>query len=140
VLEHDGTNTTLTSTAATAFVNNGTEKARIDSSGRLGIGTSSPAGAIQISNAGYAIFNNSANAQTPVSAGLSIGYNRSGANGEVSLIYGSPAAGYNFEICSFASSTVTPRLTINTSGLVGIGTSSPSGNLDVRWSFWDLNY
>ena len=47
-LEHDGTNTTLTSTAATAFVNNGTEKARIRSDGMFevkgaGVSGSSPA-------------------------------------------------------------------------------------------------
>jgi hypothetical protein len=39
-LEHDGTNSTLSSTAATIFVTNSSERARIDSSGRLLVGTS----------------------------------------------------------------------------------------------------
>ena len=40
-LEHDGTNSTLSSTAATIFVTNSSERARIDSSGRLLVGTTS---------------------------------------------------------------------------------------------------
>ena len=44
-LEHDGTNSTLSSTAATIFVTNSSERARIDSSGNLLVGaTSAPGG------------------------------------------------------------------------------------------------
>jgi hypothetical protein len=97
-----------------------------DNGTNVGIGTSSPSGALQVSNAGYAIFSNSAHTQTPLSTGLSIGYNRSGANGEVSLVWGAPAAGFNFEIASVTSGTITPRMTITNAGNVGIGTSSPN--------------
>jgi len=49
-LEHDGTNTTLTSTAATTFVNNSSERGRWDTSGRLLVGIiASPAHQLQVS-------------------------------------------------------------------------------------------
>jgi len=43
-IEHDGTNTTLTSTAATVFFNNSNEAVRIDSSRRLLVGTDTATG------------------------------------------------------------------------------------------------
>ena len=103
------------------FTTNSAEVARFDSSGNLGIGTTSPGGKLHVGGTGYSFFSSSAYLQTPNTAGLSIGYNRSGGNGETSLVWSAPASGFNFEICSFASSTITPRLTIDTSGNLGLG-------------------
>jgi hypothetical protein len=110
----------------------GSDLMTITSAGNVGIGNTSPSGSFQVSNNGYAIFNNSSYLQTPSNTGLSFGWNRSGGNGEASLIWGSPASTYKFEICSYASSTITPRLTIDTTGLVGIGTSSPTSLFHVQ--------
>ncbi len=65
---------------------------------------------------GYSVFQGSAHLQTPASTGLSFGYNRSGANGESTIVYGAPASGFNFEIASVTSGTITPRLTITNAG------------------------
>ena len=68
------------------------------------------------SGTGYSIFQGSAYLQTPASTGLSFGYNRSGGNGESTIVYGAPASGFNFEIASVTSGTITPRLTITNAG------------------------
>ena len=114
-----------------AFTTNGTECMRIDSSGNVGIGSTTPAGSLDIKKAGYAIFANPAASQTPASAGLSIGYNRSSGNGEVSLVWGAPASTYKFQIESVTGGTITPRMTIDTTGNVGIGETSPAVKLHV---------
>lgn len=88
--------------------------------GSVGIGTTTPNSILQVSGTGLVKIDSSAYLQTPASTGLSIGWNRSGGNGETSLIWGSPASSYVFEICSYASSTITTRFSIDTTGLVTI--------------------
>jgi hypothetical protein len=88
--------------------------------------------AINISGNGYSIFQSSAHTYTPNAIGLSIGYNRSGANGETTLVWGAPASGFNFEIASILSGTITPRLTITNTGNLLVGTTTDAGfKLDV---------
>ena len=72
---------------------------------------------------GYSIFQGSAYLQTPASTGLSFGYNRSGGNGESTIVYGAPASGFNFEIASVTSGTITPRLTLASSGAATFSSS-----------------
>jgi hypothetical protein len=72
--------------------------------------------ALNVSGNGYSIFQSSAHTYTPNAIGLSVGYNRSGANGETTLVWGAPASGFNFEIASVLSGIITPRLTITNTG------------------------
>jgi len=78
---------------------------------------------------GYSIFNGSAYLETPASTGLSFGFNRSGGNGEATIVWGAAAAGYNFEIASVLSGTITPRLTILTTGAATFSSSVTATNL-----------
>jgi hypothetical protein len=80
------------------------------------------------SGTGYSIFQGSAYLQTPASTGLSFGYNRSGGNGESTIVYGAPASGFNFEIASVTSGTITPRLTITNAGAATFSSSVTAGN------------
>jgi len=79
------------------------------------------------SGTGYSVFQGSAHLQTAASTGLSFGYNRSGANGESTIVYGAPAAGFNFEIASVTSGTITPRLTITNAGAATFSSSVSTG-------------
>jgi hypothetical protein len=124
-----------------AIGTNSTEKLRIDSSGRLGLGTSSPSyrlHAVQASeetnpenNAGaYWLFQNSSTTLNTCSA-LSLGTNsdigttvvaqRVGANNEHVL---------KFQVRNSSGSLGT-RMTLTGSGSLGIGTSSPTGTFTV---------
>jgi len=108
----------------------GSERMIIDASGNVGIGTTSPAykldvaGDIHISNADpYLIFTDTdTNAESRISASSSVG----------SLIidadFSNEQAGTNIV---FKSDGV-ERMRINDSGNVGIGTASPSAELDIK--------
>jgi len=98
-------------------------------SGRVNVNgaTDDASKAINVSGNGYSFFGGSVQGLTPNSTGLSIGYNRSGANGESTIVYGAPAAGFNFEIASVTSGTITPRLTIANTGAATFS-SSVSGS------------
>lgn len=101
-----------------AFVTNDTERMRIDSSGNVGIGTSSPSNKFVVSNAGANgfEFNTTDNVfQT---------YNRSGAAYVDFNCYS-----LNHRI--FTGTSPTERMRITSAGNVGIGTSSPDVKLEV---------
>lgn len=106
-----------------------TERVRIDSSGMVGIGTSTPSSELDVNNglitAGQsgAVLRGRFSSAFPSTGG---GYfqlstnNTDGFNGGLS-------------ISTLASSTLTERFRIDSSGNVGIGTSSPGSLLDVRF-------
>jgi hypothetical protein len=91
------------------------EKMRIDSSGRVGIGTSSP-GADYFSTAQLVHISGANNA--------AIKFERTSATARKWEI--GCATGGSFDIADTVFSTSTPRLRIDTSGNVGIGATSPS--------------
>jgi hypothetical protein len=102
----------------------GTERMRIDSSGNVGIGTTSPnsnsfAKALTVNGA------TSAGYEVNV-AGTSIGY----FGGDTGQIYARTTGALPL---TFGTNS-TERMRIDSSGNVGIGTSSPTGKLDVAGS------
>jgi hypothetical protein len=148
VLQYTGNITTIRSYGATASTgviafNTGggggsadTERMRITSAGLVGIGTSSPAatldvnGPIYSTGAGY--FSGVSALGTnlllqSVGAAPNIQFFRAGQN---NWFIGSPNASGDFYISEGASSTY--RMYFKTGGNVGIGTSSPSGQLTIN--------
>jgi len=101
----------------------GNERMRIDSSGNLGIGTSSPAQRLQVQG-GFFV----AGAATLAPA---VGGGLFSFESPVFRYYVGDGTGYSFRFSRRASSTTTDLMTITDTGNVGIGTSSPSTRLHV---------
>jgi len=116
----------------------GSEKMRIDSSGNVGIGTSSPSSygrlAVMTPTASFGYFG------IANSSGGGGGVQMAQYYGTTKISYidsilsngtpGSETAGLAFATASVG--TVAEKMRIDSAGNVGIGTSSPSGKLDVR--------
>jgi hypothetical protein len=105
-----------------AFGTTNSERMRIDSSGNVGIGTSSPSTKVEISGTGFQTLSVTSTNSSPVlklnSAASSVAYlqwNNAGS---------SPLSFYDLTASS-------ERMRIDSSGRVGIGTSSPQGKFNV---------
>jgi hypothetical protein len=114
-----------------AFTEGGVESMRIDSSGRLGIGTSSPSTRLTI-NAAYT----SSRGQLSIvgasdEAGLSF-YNDSTFNGIVNFSNSSGYLGTVSNTPLFFSTNNAERMRITSTGNVGIGTSTPDFLLEIK--------
>jgi hypothetical protein len=128
-----------------AFTEGGVESMRIDSSGNVGIGTVSPAqkldiaSKVQIDTANaYGKIKIARATDSGVSALFIQGADNAGTANELSLVNsGGGGAAINItggDLRFYATSNTTERMRIDTSGNVGIGTSSPLGKLEVRGS------
>lgn len=128
------------------FGTNNTERMRIDASGNLGVGTSSPGTKLDVNGtfrtyqsvaAGYAT--------TTIENTDSTGYNQlyfnvgtGGAGGRATISYApslfmqiGPAANDTTTPIKFVTNNATERMRIDSAGNVGVGTSSPGKLLDV---------
>ena len=118
--------------AVTRFTQNSAEAMRIDSSGNVGIGTNSPSTAFHVNSGSgdtVATFESSdqfADIALKDSGGTS--YIRQ-SNG--SLIFEADRANTSASTAMLFKLDATEAMRINSSGNVGIGTSSPAGKLDV---------
>ena len=101
------------------FVTNGSEQVRIDSSGNVGIGTTSPGHKLDVESSTTPLHLNRTGGATAL-IGLDIaGVNRG-------LIGATTTAAF----VSYSSGAA-PLMTVLNTGNVGIGTTSPSGNLEI---------
>jgi len=101
--------------------------------GKVGIGTSSPASPLQV--AGSATFGiggaNPARIGNVQIAGYEFGIGGLQAPVSGRVIFGTDGSGWKFAIAKNQSGSIQDLLTIGDEGKVGIGTSSPTANLEV---------
>lgn len=118
-------NTLSIDASTTTFNTNGSENMRINSSGNVGIGTTSPSnGKLEIQSSTNQI---SVNTGTAGDGRLHIGHF---SNGTFIGTYGDD--GGAADLIRFGTHSGDERMRINSAGNVGIGTTSPSSKLHVR--------
>jgi len=124
-----------------AFTEGGAESMRIDSSGNVGIGTSSPATKLDVTN-GYTTDNNVSltltNSQGAATDNGAIAYRTSTGAGFMTSaqINSGPGSAYAASYLKFrvadSSQTLQERMRIDVSGNLGIGTTAPTTKFDVN--------
>ena len=117
--------------------NAGTERMRLDTSGNVGIGTSSPAGRLDVlsTSAGGASFMRVANGSGAANsyAAISLDPGNNGFNTRDAQIRAINNGGNQISLTFLTSNADTPFevMRLNNAGNVGIGTASPGVRLDV---------
>lgn len=122
-----------------ALETSGSTRMFISSSGNVGIGTSTPATSLQIAGGDILIDNNRGffSKNTGGSSLSLLKFDTSNNTQIGSVFQGGGTILYatnEFIFYNYPSSTLTERMRINTSGNVGIGTTTPSARLDVSGS------
>ena len=100
---------------------NGSERLRIDSAGRIGIGTSSPSAQIHLNQSGTGSYS-------------TLRLSNSGASGrtyEIGVGGSTSGSGYAGNLYFYDSTASAIRAVINSSGHLGIGTTSPNSKLTL---------
>ena len=115
--------------ASLRFLNNGSDVARFDSSGRFGIGTSSPAHNLDISPASGAAELKIAGAEGE-EASIRLYADQGDDSADIKRLLTDTSG--NFKIQHYSGSSFVDSMVIDSSGNVGIGTSSPSDTLHLN--------